>query len=203
MQTVTSDYISTDDAISALIWQSVTRARLPRLNPEAESTFARAVDPRRYIGIPLTYPGVVQNMAYNTCTLESLVEEPLGCVASRLRAAIDPKTSGLDYRTRALATALSHAADKNDFSVEAAINLSSDIMLSSWSKVDCYKLDFNFGLGKPEAVRRPQFRPVESLMNLMPKALDNEISAGICLTDEDMERLKADSELTKYATYIG
>ena len=57
-----------------------------------------------------------------------------------------------------------------------------DIMLSSWAKLDCYELDFNLGLGKPDSVRRPQFAPVESLIYLMPKTLDGEIVVGICLT---------------------
>lgn len=201
--TVSSGFISTDDALSAFIWQSVIRARLPRLDPNSEATFARAVDPRRYLGIPLTYPGIVQNMAYSTSTVQKLVVEPLGGVASQLRSAVDPETSDLGYRTRALATALHRAADKNTISVAATLDLSSDIMLSSWSKVECYELDFNLGLGNPEAVRRPQFTPVESLMYLMPKALDGEIAAGICLRAEDLDRLKADAEFAQYGTYIG
>ncbi|KAI9227715.1 MAG: transferase family-domain-containing protein [Piptocephalis tieghemiana] len=198
-----SDYISSDDAISAFIWQSVTRARLPRLNPTDKSIFARAVDVRRYLDIPPTYPGIVQNMTYHTYTLQKLIEEPVGSVASQLRLAVDPKTSKLGYNTRALATALSRASDKSTVSVTATLDLSSDIMFSSWAKVNSYHLDFNLGLGKPEAVRRPLFNPVESLIYLMPKRLDGEIAVAICLRDEDMERLRADEEFAKYANYIG
>jgi trichothecene 3-O-acetyltransferase len=198
-----SGYISTDDALSAFIWQSVIRARLPRLNPTAESTFARAVDVRRYLDIPQTYTGVMQNMTYHTYTLQKLVEEPLGGVASQLRSAVDPETSNLGYNTRALATFLNRTSDKNIFSVTATLDLSVDIMLSSWAKIDCYELDFNLGLGTPEAVRRPQFDPVESLIYLMPKTLDGEIAVAICLRDEDMERLRADEEFAKYGRYIG
>ncbi|KAK9384316.1 transferase family-domain-containing protein [Lipomyces mesembrius] len=201
--TLPSGYISTDDALSAFIWQSVIRARLPRLNPTAEATFARAVDPRRYLDIPQMYPGVVQNMTYHTYPIQKLVTEPLGGVASQLRSALDPKTSDLGYRTRALATVLNRARDKSIISVAASLDLSVDIMLSSWAKEHCYELDFNLGLGKPEAVRRPQFVPVESLMYLMPKALDGEIALGICLRDEDMKRFRADEEFAKYGTYIG
>ena len=198
-----SGYISTDDALSAFIWQSVIRARLPRLSPTAESTFARAVDVRHYLDISQTYPGLMQNMTYHTYTLEKLVKEPLGGVASQLRSALDPKTSNLGYKTRALATFLNRIPDKNIISFTATLNLSADIMLSSWAKLDCYELDFNLGLGKPEAVRRPQFEPVESLMYLMPRTLDGEIAVAICLRDEDMERLRADEEFTKYGRYIG
>ncbi|KAK9428473.1 transferase family-domain-containing protein [Lipomyces doorenjongii] len=201
--TIPSGYISTDDALSAFIWQSVIRVRLPRLHPTAEATFARAVDPRRYLDIPQMYPGVVQNMTYHTYPIQKLVAEPLGRVASQLRSALDPKTSDLGYHTRALATVLNRAPEKRIISVVASLDLSVDIMLSSWAKENCYELDFNLGLGKPEAVRRPQFVPYESLIYFMPKARDGEIALGICLRDEDMERLIADEEFAKYGTYIG
>lgn len=203
METVPAGYVSTDDAVSALIWQSVVRARLARLDPESESTLARAIDIRPFLGIPETYPGLIQNMTYHTNTLRKLVEEPLGVVAARLRSALDPETSNLGHLSRALATYLTRTPDKSVFSFTATLNLSADVMLSSWAKLDCYSLDFSFGLGTPEAVRRPRFDPFASLMYLMPKTLDGEITAAICLADEDMERLKADEEFTRYAKYIG
>ena len=149
------------------------------------------------------YTGLVQNMTYHTYTLQELIEEPLGGVASQLRSALDPKTSSLGYNTRALATVLHRTSDKNIVDFTATLDLSADIMLSSWAKLDCYELDFNLGLGKPEAVRRPQFEPVESLVYLMPRTLDGEIAVAICLRDEDMERLRADEEFAKYGRHIG
>ena len=198
-----SGYVSTDDVLSAFIWQSVARARLPRLTPAVESTFARAVDVRRYLNIPKTYPGLMQNMTYQKHTLQTLLEEPLGVIASQIRSAVDPKTSGLGYDTRALATFLDRSPDKSIISFTATVDLPRDIMISSWAKEDCYELDFNLGLGRPEAVRRPRFDPYESLMYLMPRKLDGEIAVAICLRDEEMERLRADVEFAKYARYIG
>ncbi|KAK7402872.1 hypothetical protein QQX98_011357 [Neonectria punicea] len=194
-------FVSTDDSLSALIWQCVTRARLPRLNPTDETTFSRAIDVRSLVGAPKAYPGLVQNMTYNRSTLQQLVDEPLGVVASKLRAELEP--SSLLYRTRGLATVMDRSPDKSIFNVSAKVNPSADVMLSSWAKVNCYDLDFNFGLGKPESVRRPRFNPFECLMYLMPKRSDGEISLGISLRGEDMERLKADEEFTKYGRYIG
>jgi trichothecene 3-O-acetyltransferase len=202
-KSVTSDYVSTDDALSAFIWQGVMRARLPRLQPTTQCTFARAIDPRRYLGIPSSYPGLVTNMTYHTHQIEKLIAESLGAVASNLRAGLDPQTSNIAYKTRALATAISRAADKSTVHVTATLDLPVDIMLSSWSKYDCYELDFGLGLGKPEAVRRPTLTPVESLLYLMPRAPGGEIAAAICLRDEDMWRLKEDEEFAKYGNYVG
>lgn len=196
-------YISTDDALSAFVWQSVIRSRLPRFDPTTESTFARAIDVRRYLDIPQTYPGLIENMTYNTYTFQKLIEQPLGVIASQLRSGVDPKISHLGYSTRALGTALSRASDKSVISITASIDLPTDIMLSSWAKLNCCELEFGFGLGKPEAVRRPLFDPCESLVYLLPKTLDGEIVIAICLRDEDLERLKADKDFTKHARHIG
>jgi hypothetical protein len=198
-----SKYVSTDDALSAYIWKSITRARLPRLSAGGNSTLGRAVNVRRYLGIPETYVGFVQNMAYSTFSVKQLVDDPLGDVASRLRHEVDPETSELGHKTRALATMLDSSADKGVLSFGANINPSVDLMLSSWAKVDCYAMDFNMGLGAPECVRRPRFDPFEGLIYLMPRKPDGEISAAICLRDVDLEILKQDADFMKYALYIG
>ncbi|RHZ55319.1 uncharacterized protein CDV56_104691 [Aspergillus thermomutatus] len=200
-KTATTGFVSTDDALSAFIWQAVARVRLPRLGSRAELTFGRAVDVRSYLGVPKTYPGLLQNMTYNSSTLQELVEEPLGVIASQLRSSLDPEA--LAYQTRALATCFARTPDKSIFSFGASIDPSRDMMLSSWAKVNCYELDFNLGLSTPECVRRPRFLPVEGLMYLMPKALDGEIALMVCLRDDDLERLKEDEEFVKYGKHIG
>lgn len=197
------EYISTDDAVTAFIWQATIRARLPRLDPNLTVNFARAVDARRYLEVPPEYPGLVQNMTYHSSPVQELVDEKLGVIASHFRMRVDPKQSKLAYETRALATMMMRSDDKSSLSFTASLNLDSDIMLSSWAKVNCYSLDFGLGLGLPVAVRRPQFTAVESLMYLMPRRPDGEYVAGLCLREEDMERLKTDQEFAKYATFIG
>lgn len=205
MKTVTSppDYISTDDALTAFLWRSITRARTRRLSLLAKPTLARAVDARQYVGIPDMFPGMMMNMTYHTCTKEQIIFHPLGEIASQLRLAVDPETSDLGKNTRALATFLNRTPDKNTVNFVASIDPGRDIMLSSWAKLNCYDLDFGLGLGKPEAVRRPRFEPVESLIYLMPKTLDGEIAVAVCLRNEDLGRLRADAEFAKYARHIG
>ena len=119
-------------------------------------------------------------------------------MASRLLGAADPNTSSLAYDARALATLINRAPDKSVVSLTVVLDLSVDIMLSSWASIDCWGLDFNLGLGKPEAVRRPQFVPVESLIYLMPRMLDGEVAVALCLRQEDLERLRADEQFAMY-----
>ncbi|KAM0723835.1 hypothetical protein Q7P37_000825 [Cladosporium fusiforme] len=203
-ESITSDFISTDDALTAFIWQATTRARLPRLSPSRSITFARAIDPRRYLKeIPPSYPGLVQNMAYSTSTVEDLTSKPLGHAASLLRAAVDPKTSDLERNTRALATLLHRSEDKSSINVTGQLDLSADIMLSSWAAVKCYEDDFGFGLGKPEMVRRPGFTPVESLMYLLPRTPRGDVAAMVCLRKDDIERLKGDEVFMRLGRFVG
>lgn len=198
-----SCYVSTDDALSAFIWQSIMRVRDHRLPSDVDTTFARAVDVRSYVGVPATYTGMVQNMTYTTYTLQEVVALPLGEIASRLRSALEPSTTILPFHTRALATYLHSQADKSHVSPASSLDFSIDVIVSSWAKTDSYALDFNFGLGKPEAVRRPWFTPLQSFVYFMPRKRDGEIALAVCLGEEDMERLTADTQFTLYARHDG
>ncbi|EHK21981.1 uncharacterized protein TRIVIDRAFT_151414 [Trichoderma virens Gv29-8] len=198
-----SSYVSTDDALSAFIWQSIMRARANRLPPGVETTFARAVDVRPYVDVPASYPGIVQNMTYTTFTLQELVALPLGEIASRLRTALESNTTILPFHTRALATYLHSQADKSHVSPASSLDFSVDVIVSSWAKTDSYALEFNLGLGKPEAVRRPWFTPLQSFVYFMPRKDDGEIALAVCLREEDMERLKADRLFMTYARHDG
>jgi hypothetical protein len=187
----------------AFIWQSIARARLPRLDPQSLSTIARAVDARKYVGVSPTYPGPIQVSTYTTLELLRLAEEPLGIIALNLRSALDPETSDLEFHTRSIATFLSRTPDKTRFSATATLDPSVGIILSSWAKTDCYGLDFGLGLGTPESVRRPRFHPVEGLNFLMPRTSEGGIAVAVCLRDEDMARLREDPCFSKFAKYIG
>ena len=201
--TVPPAYVSTDDALSAFVWKSVGRVRVQRIGVTARSTLGRAVDVRRYLGVPQTYPGLLQNMVYHTHTLEELVSRHLGSIASELRLAVEPGTSKLARNTQALATMIDRARDKSVLSLTARINPNTDLMISSWTNPTFYNMDFGLGLGKPEAVRRPRFVPVEGLAYFMPRALGEEIVLAICLKGEDMCRLRLDVEFLRHASYIG
>ncbi|KAL9080554.1 MAG: hypothetical protein Q9157_000696 [Trypethelium eluteriae] len=205
LKTISSDaaYVSTDDTLSAFVWQSIMRVRLARLLPTTKVTFARAVDVRGFLNIPPSYPGIVQNMTYTAYQLQKLVTLSLGEIASALRVALNPETTNLPFHTRALVTHLQSQANKSKVSPTALLDLSVDVALSSWARTDCYGLDFNLGLGLPEAVRRPRFALLEGFVYFMPRRRDGEIAVAMCLQEEDMERLKVDEQFTQFARYNG
>ncbi|KAJ5594090.1 uncharacterized protein N7459_000298 [Penicillium hispanicum] len=202
-KTLPSGFVSTDDAVCAFLWKCISRVRIARLASTTPSTFARAVDVRQRMGVSATYPGMLQTMTYNQDTLGKVETEPLGSIASQLRSQLDPNVMDMVYRVRSLATLLARSSDKTKASFTAGVDISTGIALSSWAKINCYNLDFNLGLGKPEAVRRPCFTVVESLFYLMPPSPDGAMAVAICLRDEDWERLKMDQEFSTYGRYIG
>jgi len=198
-----TSYITTDDALSAFIWKSVTSVRLARLSSTTPSTFARAVDVRQMLGISSMHPGFVQNMTYNTLSFADILAIPLGVLASHLRSKVDPRTSTLAHDTRALATLLTRSEDRSCVSFAASLKSTSDVFFSSWVKMGAYEYDFGEGLGRAEVVRRSRSHVTEGLMYLMPRSREGEVGLVVCLREEDMVALKEDSEFARFAQWVG
>ena len=194
-----SGFVSTDDALTSLIWQALARARSDRLAGDAVSTMGRAINPRRYLGIPATYPGYISNMAFSTRSLDWLSTASLGTIARELRKAVDPITCDLSESTRELATLIHRAEDKDSVSLTSALNMKTDVMMSSWAGMRCGRFEFDLGLGPPIAVRRTLMPPVPGLMFLLPRGLDGEVVLHICARSDELERMKADPAFNKYA----
>jgi hypothetical protein len=67
-----------------------------------------------------------------------------------------------------------------------------------------YEYDFGDDLGRAEVVKRTRSRNMtEGLMYLMPKSLSGEIGLVICLSKDDMEALRGNSEFAEFAEYVG
>jgi len=194
-----STFVSSDDALCAMIWQAIARAKLARLDPATESVFTRIVEIRRFMGIPKEFPGNIVTQTMNNSTLQEVTSQTIGDVASQLRSKLDPES--LKHTFQANATRQARMQDKAV--KHAGPDRSNYIGISSWTKADCYDFDFNLGLGKPEAVRRPKFTPFVGTVYLSPKAPDGEIVAGMCLREDEMESLRVDEEFLKYGEYIG
>jgi hypothetical protein len=208
MQSIPSgSFVSTDDVLTAFIWQSISRARLPRLGEHSSqiSALSRNVDMRRILSIPLTYPGFVVTSTTNTSAMDELVKEFLGRIALQLRSALDPDKLKLRIRTAATAIAKNRKLETKGFT--ATSNPELDVRMSSWAKGKFYELDFGlgFGAGRAEAVRRPRFveGAREGLVYLLPKRPDGEIMVGVCLRVEDLILLRNDEEFSSHASYIG
>lgn len=203
MATCTSAYVSTDDSLSAFLWQSIARVRSQRLNLGTTTTAARCVDVRQTVGIPREYPGLVQNNLFHRASLGQLIELPLGIVASKFRDAITCSSPSLEFYTRALATSLSRSRDKNSLRVAAQLDFSSDILISSCVTSGASQLDFALGLGPAEAFRLTRQASFESVVYLMPFTVQGDVPVLMSLRDADFAALKADAAFCEYAKFVG
>lgn len=195
-------FVSTDDALTALVWQSLARARSHRLSPSTQTSIGRAVNPRRYLNIPPTYPGYINNNAYSTDALNQLTERTLSSIALDLRAKVDPKSSNIGGHTRAIATMLYRAKDRNTVKMHGSLNSDCDLMLSSWANMRGYDFDFGLGLGKPTYFRRTDHQLIPSLAFFLPKRSDGEIILSACLRTDDIARLRLDPQLAKHGRFL-
>lgn len=207
LNTMDTTFVSTDDLLTAFVWKSITRARQPRLNspPLAKTTLTRNVDIRRHFDLPPTYPGLMTTSTSHHYTVDDIVHHrTLGEVASGLRAALSPVLLRKSAEVQASTITRSKEA-AGQKSIAALSDPSLDVRLSSWAKEKLYDLDFGPCLGRPEAVRRPKFGDGarEGLVYFLPKGRDGSIVVGICLRQEDMDRLKVDEEVVRWATWIG
>jgi hypothetical protein len=195
-------FVSTDDALTALVWQSLARARTERLPHSAFTTIARAVNPRRYLNIPATYPGYINNSAFSTDTLGGLTRRPLSAIAQELRANIDPASSNFGELTRSIATMMYRAEDKNSVNMFGSLDGGRDLILSSWTSMRGYDFDFGLGLGKPTYFRRMDHQRIPSLAFFLPKKPDGETVLSICLHTDDIACLQRDAAFTKFGRFI-
>lgn len=195
---VTSGFVSTDDVLTALAWQAISRARKSRLNDNTQVLLARAVDVRRFIGIPEDYPGLMQNMVYNTMTVKKLLDAPLGTIASLMRSKLDPAIHGSS--TQVVMTLLDRYPYESPI---PGLDPSQDVMVTSWAKMDCYNQNFNLGLGNAENVLRPRLPFAQGWINIMPMSAQHGVAVAVCLRDDDLKALRTDVEFTKYLQYIG
>jgi len=198
-QTV-APYISTDDAVGALCWQSLARARLPRLGSHVRTVFARPISARKYLGLQGYYLGHMVDMVYEA--EEDVWQHRLGDIAGRLRQLLlqDEKIA---YHTRAFATMLSRLADKNQIANGARLDLNRDIILSSYANIRCCELEFGPALGVPDAARRPRMEAWPSLLYMMPKSRNGDIAVAFCVSEEDLAILRRDEGFMAYADYLG
>ena len=190
-------FVSTDDCICAVTWQSLAGVQMERMDGSENLTFSRLVESRKYVGIPATYIGnIVANVSV-TFTLKDLVQMSSGKAAAALRSKLNPEELSYDVRARTT----DRARPSTQVSAMASVP-QNKIGASSWSKADLADVDFKLGFGKPLYVTRPLSPPMEGVVILLPKNASGDIQACICLRSDDMEGLRKDKHFCEFATFL-
>lgn len=152
-------WISSNDALVALLWRSIIRCRFPQSDgPEsAESIVSVAVDGRSLLQprLPDTYIGNAIFCCMSRLPVRDVVSPsvPLSHLASTVRSNIlrakDPST---------LRDAVNLAAGIRDTSaLQIAFKdfAGQDLLTTSWTNITFYDMDFGAVIGKPEYFRTP------------------------------------------------
>jgi trichothecene 3-O-acetyltransferase len=193
-------YVSTDDAISALIWQRISLARATLKPSQApSSTLCRTVSMRSHLNVP-TYTGHLVDCAF--AYLDRPHEHSLGDLAGNLRLVLRDEQKLL-HHMRAFATVLDRMDDKTKIVNGARLNPNLDLAVSSYANMKCCEQSWGDVLGTPLAARRPNMSPWPSLMYIMPRDRDGGTAVAVCLAEEELEWLKGDEVLGRYARFVG
>ena len=192
---------STNDVLTAFIWKTVSTARSSRLSPTDRTILSRGCNARRILNPPLSpaYMGHCVACTFNPMPINQLVDASLGDIALSLRQSLNAVD---DYFVRSLVTLISRTADKGSISYAAQVDVSKDILVSSWAEQKSACLDYGV-LGTPDFVRRHRFTALEGLVYLMPRTRDGDIDVAICLRDTDFEGLKKNGVWACFAEYVG
>lgn len=198
-----SSFISTNDALCALLWSSITRARrLPEDSTEGQeapsSLLGFAVNGRRRLSPPLT-PSYLGNVnLYGSARLPiSMLSKntELKNIASAVRTAIFELGNDRIQDVIALITSLPNVTD-----LKPGFNsfLGPDLAITSWRDMGLIGLDWGAGIGKVEAVRIPKVG-FDGLCIVLPALEDEGLEVLVGLEDGAMERLKGDDSFLAVA----
>ncbi|KAH7322512.1 transferase family-domain-containing protein [Stachybotrys elegans] len=209
-------WASSQDAVLAMLWRAITRARAPGWTAEqlqGSSMVSVAIDGRRHLTPPVP-PSHVGNVVFCCLTWQPVSrllvapedeENALAQVACDVRKSILAKGRNKPMLTDALRLAASIPDLTVDFGNAFTSWLGTDLATSAVWDLPVYHLDFGgiFGLGdgKPEYFRFPRGQ-FDGLCLMHPKQVNGAVDVAITLFPEEMDRLRNDTVFTSYVKFL-
>jgi trichothecene 3-O-acetyltransferase len=195
--------VSRNNAILALLWKTITRAKIPLLYPSLDKpvTFVHAIttqdSPSGSLG---THAAMLRT---GPIPIEDLIaSNNLARVAAMIQSSVDNVSPSFIAEQKEWIRGVD---DKRHITVDVDSFLGMDLAGTNWEDsrgLKCYETH-DFGFGLPRAMRWPHPR-FEGYVALWPnrKAVSKEEDEGVevcvCLERGSHERLWADGELLKY-----
>ncbi|KAJ3146724.1 hypothetical protein HDU86_008412 [Geranomyces michiganensis] len=205
-------WVSTNDAVAALFWRAITRARGLEQRDDAQTKLGLAVNGREKIK-PFNpdsslYAG---NCIIGVCisrSAQELVDEPLGRSAGHLRKALTLHTAHRIRSSVDFLLSLNAATQLPLLRTAHTEVFGDDVAVTQWSKYPLYDAStVGFGSGSAPFKVSPGPMVGDGVVVILPAAPSKTCSAGIevmiGLTAEPMRKLRMDEELLRYATIIG
>lgn len=204
-------FITSNDALQALLWHSMTRARVPSLSqdpPIADSKLLIPINIRNKLKKPLSesYFGAAIDFASVQMPISHLAETSktsLAQSAMAIRKAINNVDEPYIRQAIALARFPDPRIDVRDLQ---ASNMDrahgADMYVTSWEKLKCYDTTFEMGLGPPDWVRKPWSKDPGSCIVLPYDERKDHLEVVIQMTECDMARLLEDSNFMGHVSRV-
>jgi trichothecene 3-O-acetyltransferase len=200
-------WISTNDALGALAWQCISRARSGRLNEFSEPQIVIPVNcrPRLHRHLPNKYIGNATVCAMAKLPYESITTACLPDLATHVRHAITDLDEA--YVLGLIEHAKNHRGDINYIKPRMQSFLGDDITFVSWTGFSVYNVEFG-SLGKPDWFRCP-YRVVDGVVKILPRRPgswpgeeEGGLEVDVELEEEVMEKLLSDPLWRSFAIEV-
>ncbi|KAI1270611.1 transferase family-domain-containing protein [Xylariaceae sp. FL1019] len=199
-------FISTNDALSALMWRSVMSAQfsLEELEGEPTSFFNIAVDARPRTDPPV-HPRTLGNwlgwVGIQMPIREILAQDNIKAPALAIREQVKKLN---DQYVDDMGTLFESVEDVNRVVATAFLDVPGfNCVQTSWINMGVYGLDWGKTLGgKIQAVRSPDVGVINGGSLVLPKLADGGIEIIIGVESKCLPRLLEDPFLAKYTTAI-
>ncbi|RHZ43440.1 uncharacterized protein CDV56_100517 [Aspergillus thermomutatus] len=198
----TEDWISTGDAIAALIWRSilVARHRAGALSADAVATFGQPVDCRKLLELPEPYFGNAFYIMRSDMPFDALRDPQTGLrtAARILRADVKAVTAD---RIRDLVAFMERIRLESHTRLSFQEDLaSSAIVYTSHFKFNIHEMDFGpaFGDGRVKAFRHPARGTIIGSVIVMPMCSDGSCEFMITESADTLRYLETDDLWTRY-----
>ena len=152
--------------------------------------------------LTLTYTGHLVDCISTSLPTHRLLTLPLPVVASHLRLPL-LSPADITLHARRFATYLSRLDDKSTLINGANLNLESDVVMASYANVKCLEQSYGSLLGRAECARQPRLAAAPSGFVCMPKDEKGGMAVGVRVTPKELEGMKGDEELRKFAVFVG
>lgn len=196
-------WISTNDALTAFIWQRVTTARRPRISQGTGMTCCNRISSARKLFSPPLREGLLGCLIRPVfCPLPAaqVLVSPLAELAAILR-----RTSRKldDHALRSITSAMErHPGTVPNWSPPSDCDVTLQISSVQWSHLRAHELSFG-PLGRPQFARRIGSTPLAGSMYPLPKSRNGDIEVQMCLWEEDLAILRQDESWNEHAKFIG
>ncbi|KAK4992561.1 hypothetical protein LTR66_006253 [Elasticomyces elasticus] len=203
-------WISTQDALAALIWLCVCRAQSPNLPNDTTCTLNISVNGRSRMEPPLpaTYLGVCVFGAVTQMKLHDLLSsegdnesfaQRISSLAAQIRSSLN--TVNVERIRSTVQWVLSQEDVRSVHTSVDSLVVGNYLYLTSWADLSLYNADFGDLLKKPTLVRLLN-QEADGLGVILPRRSDGSLEITLRMFADSMERLENDSLWNLYCHLV-